>query len=218
MSDSQRPHGLQPTRLLHPWDFPSKSIGVGCHCLLLGPHLAFLNCTLDSCSLYVLASSTFWVPEIITYLRISRSSDTINSNHLIFPGPYFNSSSFLVPFQCTSNSSTASMLTYCTVFRFLPSLFGCKLVSYFTKTVLLLPLLSHFSRVRLCDPTDGSPPGSSVPGILQARTLEWDAISFSNAWKWKVKVKSKPSNALFLKWKKMCIFIHLVSYYLKQRS
>ena len=42
----------------------------------------------------------------------------------------------------------------------------------------------------LCDPTDSSPPGSPVPGILQARTLEWVAISFSNAWKWKVKVKS----------------------------
>ena len=41
----------------------------------------------------------------------------------------------------------------------------------------------------LCDPRDGSPPGSSVPGILQARILEWAAISFSNAWKWKVKVK-----------------------------
>ena len=42
----------------------------------------------------------------------------------------------------------------------------------------------------LCDPVDGSPPGSPVPGILQARTLEWVAISFSNAWKWKVKLKS----------------------------
>ena len=42
----------------------------------------------------------------------------------------------------------------------------------------------------LCDPVDGRPPGSPVPGILQARTLEWVAISFSNAWKWKVKVKS----------------------------
>ena len=41
----------------------------------------------------------------------------------------------------------------------------------------------------LCDPIDGSPPGSPVPGILQARTLEWVAISFSNAWKWIVKVK-----------------------------
>ena len=41
----------------------------------------------------------------------------------------------------------------------------------------------------LCDPIDGSPPGSPVPGILQARTLEWVAISFSNAVKWKVKMK-----------------------------
>ena len=42
----------------------------------------------------------------------------------------------------------------------------------------------------LCDPIDGSPSGSPVPGILQERTLEWVAISFSNAWKWKVKAKS----------------------------
>ena len=41
-----------------------------------------------------------------------------------------------------------------------------------------------------CDPIDGSPPGSPIPGILQARTLEWVTISFSNACKWKVKVKS----------------------------
>ena len=41
----------------------------------------------------------------------------------------------------------------------------------------------------LWDPIDGSPPGSPAPGILQARTLEWVAISFPNAWKWKVKVK-----------------------------
>jgi len=49
----------------------------------------------------------------------------------------------------------------------------------------------------LCDPRDGSPPGSAVPGILQARTLEWVAISFSNAWKWKVKVKSLSCFRLF---------------------
>ena len=42
----------------------------------------------------------------------------------------------------------------------------------------------------LCDPIDSSPPGSSVPGILQVRKLEWVAISFSNGWKWKVKGKS----------------------------
>ena len=49
----------------------------------------------------------------------------------------------------------------------------------------------------LCDPRDGSPPGSPVPGILQTRTLERVAISFSNAWKWKVKVKSFSRVRLF---------------------
>ena len=49
----------------------------------------------------------------------------------------------------------------------------------------------------LCDPIDGSPPGSPVPGILQARILEWVAISFFNAWKWKVKVKSLRCVQLF---------------------
>ena len=50
----------------------------------------------------------------------------------------------------------------------------------------------------LCDPIDGSPPGSPIPGILQAKTLEWVAISFSNAWKWKVKVKSPSCVRLFV--------------------
>ena len=59
---------------------------------------------------------------------------------------------------------------------------------------LLLLLLSCFSQSlqscpTLCDPTDGSPLDSSVSGILQARILEWGAIAFSNAWKWKAKVK-----------------------------
>ena len=49
----------------------------------------------------------------------------------------------------------------------------------------------------LCDPIDGSLPSSPVPGILQAKTLEWVAISFSNAWKWKVKVKSLSRARLF---------------------
>ena len=49
-----------------------------------------------------------------------------------------------------------------------------------------------------CDPLDSSPPGSPVPGILQARILEWVAIFFSNAWKWKVKVKSLSHVWLFV--------------------
>ena len=56
---------------------------------------------------------------------------------------------------------------------------------------------SFQSCLTLCDPIDGSPPGSPVPGILQARTLECIAISFSNAWKWKVKVKLLSRARLF---------------------
>ena len=62
----------------------------------------------------------------------------------------------------------------------------------------------------LCDPIDGSPPGSPVPGILQARTLEWVAISFSNAWKWKVKSekwkwsRSVVSDSLATPWAVAC--------------
>ena len=56
---------------------------------------------------------------------------------------------------------------------------------------------SHQSWPTLGDPIDGSPPGSPVPGILQARTLEWVAISFSSAWKWKVKVMSLSHVRLF---------------------
>ena len=54
------------------------------------------------------------------------------------------------------------------------------------------------SCLTLCDPIDGSPPGSAVPGILQARTLEWVSISFSNAGKWKVKVKLKALSHVWL--------------------
>ena len=65
----------------------------------------------------------------------------------------------------------------------------CEVIHNFSFSLLLL-LLSRFSHVRLCvTPRDGSPLGSPVPGILQARTLEW-VISFSNAWKGKGKVKS----------------------------
>ena len=60
---------------------------------------------------------------------------------------------------------------------------------------LLLLLLQ--SCPTLCDPIDGSPPGSPIPGTLQARILEWVAIFSSNAWKWKVKVKSLSRVRLF---------------------
>ena len=101
VSDSSQPHGLQPTRLLRPWNFPGKSTGMGCHRLLLNKPAAAAAKLLQSCP-------------------------------------------------------------------------------------------------TLCDPIDSSPPGSPVPAILQARTLEWVAISFSNAWKWEVRVKSLSRVWLFV--------------------
>ena len=68
----------------------------------------------------------------------------------------------------------------------MPSSFGIKP----THLVTAAAAKSLQSCPTLCDPTDGSPQGSPVPGILQARTLEWVAISFSNTGKWQVKVKS----------------------------
>ena len=66
--------------------------------------------------------------------------------------------------------------------------------SFLYKTFIIAPAAAAAKSLQscptLCDPIDGSLPGSPVPGILQARTLEWVAISFSSAWKWKVKVKS----------------------------
>ena len=71
-------------------------------------------------------------------------------------------------------------------------------VSNFLEEISAAAANSVQSCPTLCDPIDSSPPGSPVPGILQARTLEWVAISFSNVWKWKVKVKSLSRVRLFV--------------------
>ena len=67
---------------------------------------------------------------------------------------------------------------------------SCTAGRFFTIWATAASAKSRQSCPTLCDPMNVSPPGSPVPGILQARTLEWVAISFSNAWKWKVKGKS----------------------------
>ena len=72
-----------------------------------------------------------------------------------------------------------------------PSFYLC----YFTPAAAAAK--SRQSCPTLCDPIDGSPPGSAIPGILQARTLEWVAIFFSSAWRWKMKVKSLSRVRLF---------------------
>ena len=89
------------------------------------------------------------------------------------------------------NSETFSMFTLNLTF-FYRSLFlpcACLIFAAAAKSLQLCPTL--------CNPIDGSPSGSTIPGILQVRTLKRVAISFSNAWKWKVKVKSLSCVQLF---------------------
>ena len=90
-----------------------------------------------------------------------------------FPTGFLELSPVLWPLGNTSTSKTVVILH---------SLWHIFHGDQFAATAKLLQ-----SCPTLCDPIDGSPPGSPVPGILQTRTLEWIAISFSNAWKWKVK-------------------------------
>ena len=190
MSDSSRPHGLQPSRLLCPWDFPGKSTGVGCHRLL---HLYYL----DSAKLIQLWET--W--------RVCVRSDII-AEVCGFHGAAGWKFYFLVPFGVTTEQQVTTATGYL-LQRFngvvehfswqCSSRLGstqssnkfCELsAAAAAKSLQLCPTL--------CDPIDGSPPGSAVPGILQARTLEWVAISFSNAWKWKVTVKSLSHVRLFM--------------------
>ena len=117
MSDSVRPHGLQPTRLLCPWDSPGKNAGVGCHFLLQGIFLT------QGSNLGLLHRQEDSLPT-----EISREAPRCR--------------------MVTAAEAAAKSLQSCPT---------------------------------LCDPIDASPPGSVVPGILQARTLEWVAISFSSA-------------------------------------
>ena len=81
-------------------------------------------------------------------------------------------------------------------FTFIKRLFSSSLLSAI-RVCYLHAAKSLQSCPTLCDAIDSSPPGSTVPGILQVRTLKWVAISFSNAWKWKVKVKSLSCVRLF---------------------
>ena len=119
----------------------------------------------------------------------STTSSSISLQYSLHPTPFL----FLLHFP--------SHTVYTALPSFSPPLFTKDLICVKTLGTVVVNQkhLSHAATTAakllqscptLCDPIDGSPPGFPVPGILQARTLEWVAISFSNAWKWKVKVKS----------------------------
>ena len=84
--------------------------------------------------------------------------------------------------------SLKHLIVHCYLLLFSYCIYHTSHMSFVVVAAAAAKLLQSY--LTLCDPIDGSPPGSPVPGILQARTLEWVAISFSNAWKGKVKVKS----------------------------
>ena len=103
--------------------------------------------------------------------------------------------SFFLSFNCTSLNSLK--LQHVSIDGILSLLTIAFPVLYITAAAAAAAK-SLQSCPTLCDPIDSLPPGSPVPGILQARTLEWVAISFSNAWNWKVKVKSPSRVRLFV--------------------
>ena len=102
---------------------------------------------------------------------------------------------FLCTYRCILETISRSGITMTQASLWPLSLWAFNVISpsfqaLYTQAAAAAAAKSLQSCPTLCNPMDGSPPGSPVPGILQARTLEWVAISFSNAWKWKVKVKS----------------------------
>ena len=112
--------------------------------------------------------------------------------------PAFSFPSFIFNKRLFSSSSLSAIRVvrtsaYLRLFICLPAILipawaSCSLAFHMMDSAAAASKSLQLCRI-LCNPIDGSPPGSLIPGILQARTLEWVTISFFNAWKWKVKVK-----------------------------
>ena len=162
-----------------------------------------------SCGRFVSSSPMYWLSQLLIYILMyslylfyslgynpmvfiycvahmapalaigSSLSQSICLNTIIVGFLCFWALSYFLSLQDSSGPSCV----FPTLFLRLAFLFDWRMV-------LEMAAKSLQSCQTLCDPIDGSPTGSPIPGILQARTLEWVAISFSNAWKWKVKGKS----------------------------
>ena len=130
---------------------------------------------------------SFYQWKMVFFLRCSGTENMSKYTFEIF---HWENKSLTMNFQSTEYKQ-ATTSTWEGASRYCPSSL-CSFHTHAWDRLMKQPAAAKSlqSCPTLCDPTDGSPPGSPVPGILQARTLERVAISFSNAWKWKVKVKS----------------------------
>ena len=195
-----QPHRRQPTRLPHPWDSPGKNTGVGCHFLLQCmkvksesevtqsyPTLATPGTAAHQAPLSMgFSRQKYWsgVPlpsplRMLVWLYMSiifwRAFGTVKEKKASIRIHNFNS----------------EIVSFNSMHKFTRHKIHSSINGTAKELASLRLLLSRFSRCpTLCNPIDSSPPGFPVPGILQARTMEWVVISFSNAWKWKMKVKS----------------------------
>ena len=137
-------------------------------------------------------------------------------SRLPFPSPMHESEKWKWSCSVVSNSATPWIEAYQT-----PPSMRFSRQEYWSGVPLPSPIDNYAaaaakslqSCLTLCDPIDSSPPGSPIPGILQARTLEWVAISFSNAWKGKVKVKSLSRVWPHLLGNPICYFKGFIDFY-----
>ena len=166
MSNSYRTHGLQPTRLLHPWDFPGKSTGVGCHCLLQ---------RLSPCT------------KIVWYLlrfTLCFSMWNIFVNGALAPTQHFTKRDLYgYVCICTKVNNVYAYFYEVSSLGIIPTprLYdtNCwKILKIYCMCVRAQLCLTH------CNPMDCSPWGSSVHGISQARLLEQVAISYYRGSSW----------------------------------
>ena len=165
MSYSVRPYRRQPTRLPHPWDSPGKNTGVGCHFLLQCMKVKNESEVAQSC---------------LTLSDPMDYSPPGSSIHGTLPA--LKPSTTQEPTSSRARYTT-QILQQCRRPGFNPWLGKIAWRRAWQPTPVFLPAAaakSLLSCPTLCDPIDGSLPDFPIPGILQARTLEWVAISFSN--------------------------------------
>ena len=174
-----RPQRWQPTRLTHPWDSPGKNTGMGCHFLLqfmkvkreseVAQSCPTLSDPMD-CSLPGSSIHGIFQARVLEWGALSTCI-----SHIIVVILFFGPCMFIYTHPATTFPMDKMIAVFYTVGTPLinPLIYTLRnAAATVAKTLQSCPIL--------CDPIDGSPPGSPIPGILQARTLEWVAIFFSN--------------------------------------